>query len=1549
MCGIAGLYRPRRPFQAAEGERLVRLMTDALVHRGPDGEGQWSNAQGRCILGHRRLSIIDISEAGRQPRTSNDGRWVITFNGEIYNFRELKPAIERAGGQVRGRTDTEVLVESLALWGAQALEKLDGMFAFAAYDTLTGDLLLGRDAFGEKPIYLMDLADGGLAFASELQALECLPGFDASVDLGAMGEVLCFQYIGAPRSIYRKVEKLRPGHWMRLTASGERTSGCFYAFQPAETFDRPIPDLADELEDILIRSIRRRMIADVPLGAFLSGGVDSSTICALMRRKLGASISTFSVGFKDEAGSEQETARAFARHLETDHHELIVEPQAVDFLNGIGRMLDEPNADSSCLPTYLLSGLARRHVTVAIGGDGGDEMLGGYNRYFATLEDFARHRQGRLPDWTAGADVYGPRLLVSQEPHIEALFGFVPQGLDDHMDRLRADLDQARGTLLAAMRRTDVENYLPGAVLGKVDRMSMRHSLEVRTPYLNIELARFAQRLPDWTLVRGAQGKLILREIARRYLPASLVDLPKRGFGLPMSDWARANLLGVARSMLDAEDGRVSAAFGHEAIKKFIASEVPSEGVSLSRLWAIVMLESWLQHHPATIPELAAERRTTLQSRKLCRPVLPQVGKSAGDTDDVSAVVLTTGEPTTQGAIDSLRRQTAPPSDIILVRDVVPFHRAMNAGAAQVKTAFFVQVDADMVLDDHCVAALREGMRRDVGIVVGHLRDPLIGQIVGIKLFRTAVFRTRMFQDSISPDTDFVADIARAGWKTVYVGKLKNSGSDQWATYGEHRPDYSLRYTYRKYLIEGCRYRYRQKAAAARWHFAQLGASRHPSALAAQIGLARGLFLEKITDQLGTSRVDEDFVQLSRFLSGTATAQRDGDLDQAGRDMSPRERFYAHYRLGVELGRANDLQTFKRCLGLQNDQAGWISKIALCKGLFSRQEDEAAINADYQTLCGFLFEADAIVGSMVAGPLDASLDAATAYAAEVGLGRFAMDGTQAGEYRVDGSALQPSFRATGRSVMSVVQPNGRPRIKAPFQLFGHFLCTDPENVRGIFWCFDLMRSGYVSVHMPTPLGPRRASLVGQLAKNCLSRVPWLRDVASRFYEASWARSAFRRMTNRRTPSYRGEPGRILMIISSYNLGGSERQMLATGSALMERGYDVRMMALYALEPGTPNIEAEIAKLGIAPHLCPDFLTPQVAGFRTPDGTLAAEISRLPRWLANKIIPVRAAIRHYQPTVVHAWGDIPAVVGAFAACGLGVPCVVLHQCSMQQCMRRHGAEVVDLLWEGYRNASDNPTVKILNNSAAGAADYERWLDLRPGTIRVLYNGIAPDQIRTPPDHEVAQFRTHLGLSQNAPVVGTVMRFVEDKDPDLWLDTAAEIARARPDVRFLVAGYGTLQDRMMHRIEVLGLRDRIVLPGAVNDVGLIFAALDVLLLTSLTEGVPNVLIEAQAAGRPVVAADVGGVSEAVSQDRTGRVVRERSPRRLAEAVISILDDPAWTARVRSGGPEFVAGRFGLERIVGQLLAVYGLPDRAPDARVTSAPAPSRSGQHRVVDGE
>ena len=368
-----------------------------------------------------------------------------------------------------------------------------------------------------------------------------------------------------------------------------------------------MPDLVDELEDILVRSIGRRMIADVPLGAFLSGGVDLSTVCALIRRKLNRPLMTFSIGFEDAPESEHTVARAFANHLGTIHHDEILSPNASEFLEGIGSVLDEPNADSSCLPTYLLSRFARQHVTVAMSGDGGDEMFAGYGRYLNTMEEYAAQQAGTLPNWKPGLTYFGSRILVAQEPHIQRLFGFVPTLFADHVNLLRLELDQAQGRLLGEMRRTDVDNYLPGAVLPKVDRMSMRHSLEVRTPFLNVELARFAERLPDKILIQGSQGKVLLRELAYRYLPRELINLPKQGFGLPMSDWARSAILDVTGKMVEGDDSRLRAAFGAEGIAQFMEHQRTPGQFSAYQTWAVAMLESWLRHHPAKVPDFAAQ------------------------------------------------------------------------------------------------------------------------------------------------------------------------------------------------------------------------------------------------------------------------------------------------------------------------------------------------------------------------------------------------------------------------------------------------------------------------------------------------------------------------------------------------------------------------------------------------------------------------------------------------------------------------------------------------------------------------------------------------------------------------------------------------------------------------------------------------------------------------------------------------------------------------------------------------------------------------------
>jgi asparagine synthase (glutamine-hydrolysing) len=608
MCGIAGIFRQRRtsaaPFPMAS---TVRAMVQTMVHRGPDAEGVWEDPDGGCVLGHRRLSIIDTSDAGRQPMSSLDGRWVITFNGEIYNYLELRSQLEAMGARFVGRTDTEVLIQAIAFWGISALSRLDGMYAFAAFDTLSGELLLARDPFGEKPLYYTQLDDSIVAFASELQALERVPGFDFSVDVDAMAEVLSFQYIGAPRSIYASVRKLKPGHWLRIDAVGRRQTSRYFSFRPGLSgfTDRSIPDLVDELEDILVRSIRRRMIADVPVGAFLSGGVDSSVVCALVRRKLDRPLMTFSIGFEGSPESEHLIAREFGERLQTIHRDEVLAPDSAEFLHDIGGLLDEPNGDSSCLPTYLLSRFARQHVTVAVSGDGGDELFGGYGRYFATLDERAASRAGTLLDWKPGPVYFGNRILVASEPHIGELFGFIPGNFAGHLSRLRSQLDCADDNLLGEMRRVDTDNYMPGAVLPKVDRMSMRHSLEVRTPYLSVELARFAERLPEHMLVNGGRGKLLLRELAYRYLPRDLVDLPKKGFGLPVSNWGRDSLLKAAGLLLESDDSRLRASFGSENISRFLTRQRTPDTFSAYQVWAVAMLESWLRHRNAEVPRLA--------------------------------------------------------------------------------------------------------------------------------------------------------------------------------------------------------------------------------------------------------------------------------------------------------------------------------------------------------------------------------------------------------------------------------------------------------------------------------------------------------------------------------------------------------------------------------------------------------------------------------------------------------------------------------------------------------------------------------------------------------------------------------------------------------------------------------------------------------------------------------------------------------------------------------------------------------------------------------
>lgn len=615
MCGISGLYNFSVRVSELETQRsIVRQMTDRIVHRGPDASGVWADDTGKCTLGHRRLSIIDTSDAGRQPMHWNDGEWSIVFNGEIYNFLELKRELASLGVDFYGRTDTEVLISGLAVWGEQIFAKLDGMFAFAAFHRESGRLILARDPFGEKPLYYFRTDDGGIAFASELQCFDNVPGFSPLVSADALAELLMFQYIGAPRTIYQHVQKVQPGHYLIANGSDVSIKRYFEVKPGVNGFSTASrADLADELESILVRSLKRRLISDVPLGAFLSGGVDSSTVCALARRKLGVPLQTFSIGFQDDQGSEHEIARKLAAHLGTEHRDKIVSPTAFDFLDNTGSLLDEPNGDSSCLPTYMLSQFAKQHVTVALSGDGGDELFGGYGRYFDTLAEAEREASLKNSDWNAGRAYYcSNRITIFNPIQLGQLLGFMPTGASQHLKHLLQSLDLPGRALLHRLRVTDIENYMPGAVLPKVDRMSMQHSMEVRTPFLSVELARFAEKLPTEYLVERGKGKIILRDIANRYLPREIMDMPKKGFGLPLTPgWGKPQLICALKKAL-SPDGVLGGWIGPERVDGFIKNQV-GDGFSIYQAWSVIMLANWLNRRPVIMPDRSSFESISLQ------------------------------------------------------------------------------------------------------------------------------------------------------------------------------------------------------------------------------------------------------------------------------------------------------------------------------------------------------------------------------------------------------------------------------------------------------------------------------------------------------------------------------------------------------------------------------------------------------------------------------------------------------------------------------------------------------------------------------------------------------------------------------------------------------------------------------------------------------------------------------------------------------------------------------------------------------------------------
>jgi asparagine synthase (glutamine-hydrolysing) len=620
MCGIAG--RVNFVSGAPVDASVIRAMCGLISHRGPDGQGV--HCEDRVGFGHRRLAVIDLSALGAQPMRTSDGTVTITFNGEIYNYLELRNELIRTGHAFRSGSDTEVMLAAYREWGPDFVERLAGMFAFALWDAPRRRLVMARDRVGKKPLFYRTDADG-LSFASEPKAFLAEPGFTATPDLQAISQYLSFQYVPSPRSAFRGVEKLPPAHLM-VVEDGRMTLRRYWKLSYAGQRTIGEDDAVEQLDGHLRTAVKRRLISDVPLGAFLSGGIDSGLVVSYMA-ELAPSVKTFSIGFAEREYNELPAARLVAEKFGTDHVEFVVEPRAVDLLPQLVWHYGEPYADSSALPTYVLSGLTRRHVTVALNGDGGDESFAGYDRYFAidlarrltavpaalrrmaaaggrVAEAVAPHRQTRrLHRFLRGASTEPRRQYASWMMHFDPALrdelvtqDFRAATADDAgglVDALFATSDAA--TLVEQSIDADVRSYLPDDLLVKVDIATMAHGLEGRSPFLDHELMEFAARLPLDLKLRGRVQKSLLRKLAARRLPPALQTLPKKGFGVPIDHWFRRELGAFAKDLLFGQRARSRGYFNRPVVERLFAEHESGARQWHFQLWNLLMLELWFQ------------------------------------------------------------------------------------------------------------------------------------------------------------------------------------------------------------------------------------------------------------------------------------------------------------------------------------------------------------------------------------------------------------------------------------------------------------------------------------------------------------------------------------------------------------------------------------------------------------------------------------------------------------------------------------------------------------------------------------------------------------------------------------------------------------------------------------------------------------------------------------------------------------------------------------------------------------------------------------------
>jgi asparagine synthase (glutamine-hydrolysing) len=628
MCGICGLLS-RAP--GGPDPALLGTMNSTLVHRGPDSDGAF--VSGPVGLAARRLSIIDLAH-GDQPIGNEDGRVQVVQNGEIYNHEELRRELGRSGHTFRTRCDTEVIVHLYEEHDLAFAERLRGMFALAIWDGRRGRLVLARDRFGIKPLFYRERG-GELAFASELKALIRLPDLDRALDSHALESFLAFNSIPAPLTIFREVRKLPPGHLLVADEGGLEMSR--YARPRPATADavrRESPrDLATELRQRLRDSVRAHLVADVPVGVLLSGGVDSAALAALAAEETSGPVSTFSIGFEERSFNELENARLVAKRYGTDHHELVLRPDAAELLPRLAEVFDEPLADSSALPTYLVSELASGHVKVALSGEGGDELFGGYYTYVADvlaprigpLAAVLRPLVDRLPSssekvsfdykvkrFSRGASLpplerhHAWKEIFSEEARADLLRARGGDGFDPLEVYRRRFAETEGAEMLARLQDLDLGIYLADDLLVKTDRASMAHSLEARVPYLDVEVSDLAMALPTKLKVRGLQKKRLLRSAVAPLLPREIIRARKQGFSIPAAAWLRGELEPFAREVLAPETLRRQGVFRPEAVTAVLDAHVQRREDLSRQLWGLLSFTLWHERWVRTASALAA-------------------------------------------------------------------------------------------------------------------------------------------------------------------------------------------------------------------------------------------------------------------------------------------------------------------------------------------------------------------------------------------------------------------------------------------------------------------------------------------------------------------------------------------------------------------------------------------------------------------------------------------------------------------------------------------------------------------------------------------------------------------------------------------------------------------------------------------------------------------------------------------------------------------------------------------------------------------------------